>query len=284
MTDSAPQDEAPAAPPAAQGKQGGAKRRIEWTREHRLAFWSNMASFASVGFAAFAFAILVLTLHATQDNLAVAHRSADESRRQADAALVQASIAQRALVASERPWLSVGLINNGPVSFDDRGAHVELVWTVRNHGRIPAQEVNILSEVYPMSSGRADYSDFLLVQQKRFCDGSLQIPLGMSPNRETVFPGEDFIRGVSVVIRPELLNDARAYIAPRTATLIAIVGCVTYTFPGSDRWHMTGFAYTLYRRDPQEASHLLPIPITGEVVPPDDLRVTNSLWGMGPAD
>jgi len=129
--------------------QDKAKSRIKWTREQRLAAWANAASFMNAAAAAAAFALLFLTLQATQDSLTASRNAVAEAHEQAVQAQHQAEIASKQLaVASEtefrqlRAYVGIDTITLRPIA---NGSQVTAEITLKNYGVTPANFVKIIA-------------------------------------------------------------------------------------------------------------------------------------------
>lgn len=127
MTDSVPENETSPAPPTAANEQDGAKCQVKWTREHRLAVWANAASFASAGFAAAAFLILLKTLWATQDSLAAAQRQV-ETAKEAN------QISSRALAAAIGASVHVEHVEFRTLTEANETAKINILLPIGNDG------------------------------------------------------------------------------------------------------------------------------------------------------
>src|SRR5581483_1180093 len=64
-------------------------------------------------------------------------RSIAEARRSADAA-------ERALIAANRPWITIAVLPATPIQFDQNGARFTFNYVIENIGHSPATNVSII--------------------------------------------------------------------------------------------------------------------------------------------
>ena len=241
MTDRPPPDEAPPAPPTTDQEQSPADGRVKWTRDQKLAWWANAASFVNVGAALAAFLLLVQTLRITQDTLAVSQQTVEETKRQAD-------IAQDALVAATRARLKVTAITNVLVTrLPSSGAgRFHFKPTYKNFGQSPAQDIFFSPHVFVVGAGPPP---------KRTCEGDKGRFEGAST--EIVFPqdeGGQQQTGVQIQLNDIEAQAAKVRAIQPTATIyLGIIGCLTYRSTGSDDIHVTGFEGGLHPLDKKDA-------------------------------
>lgn len=65
-------------------------------------------------------------------------------------------VAERALVAGQRPWIHVDMALDGDVVFDASGARVPLMFVLKNIGRSPATNVLVNPSIFLQSIKRPD--------------------------------------------------------------------------------------------------------------------------------
>lgn|GEM_PF-6661083 len=73
--------------------------------------------------------------------------SLKEMRRSAKAATKAAEVAERTLVAQDRPWIHIQPNIVGPLIFTETEISIEINVTLRNVGRSPATDVQLMSEM-----------------------------------------------------------------------------------------------------------------------------------------
>lgn len=165
-------------------------------------------------------------------------------------------INQEIFIATNRLWISVNGAVDDPLHIDSTGVNVRIDWRLKNHGHTPAQEVEVWPEAYlfgspvDSSQGRATNPSDV---QEFWCRMHISMPpkhgRGMG---FVIFPDEERIAGVSTTIdRKQADETAKFNKQDPPAIQIIVVGCVTYTFEGSDRRHQTGFLYLLSEIDPR---------------------------------
>jgi len=236
MTDSVPENETATAPPAADGGQNGTKDRVKWTREHRLAFGANIASFASAAAATAAFALLFLTLQATRDSLTAARNAVSEAHEQAVQAKLQTDIAQKGLVAVTRARLKLITMTSGSV---DRASGGGVAWfnfkpAYKNFGQAPAQDIFFHPHIFVVGAGPAP---------KETCEEDKR--LFRDSFTEVIFPqdggGVDWV-GVQI---PLQVLDAQAAevraVQPSATIYLGVIGCLIYKSTSGNDIYATGF-------------------------------------------
>jgi hypothetical protein len=247
MTDSLPQDQAPTAPPGAQGKQHGAQHRVKWTREHRLTWWANAASFLSAGAAAAAFVLLFLTLRATQESLVAARASVAEAHEQAVQARRQANIAESQLVATTRARLKLTAITDAYVS---RAKGVDVAWfrfepAYKNFGPSPAENIFFEPYVFIVGAGPSP---------KQVC-GTGPGWIAHEPSADIVFPQDEGEGSWAVQVPLQRLKEEAAKVLavqPSQPVYVGVVGCLLYRSGSDADTYVTGFVADLHLAGPEQ--------------------------------
>jgi hypothetical protein len=75
-----------------------------------------------------------------------------------------ANEANKLNLAGLRPWVTVGIDIAGPLTFDDRGAHLQLNMSIQNVGRSPARSVLLGARIVPKGANEA------ILERDKFCD------------------------------------------------------------------------------------------------------------------
>jgi hypothetical protein len=174
-----------------------------------------------------------------------------QTRRSADAARQAAHIADKTLVATQRPWLKIKHRIISPLTFNVGGrasgipvAMMKIEDTIENVGQTVA--VNVLSweDVIPMDpDGRTTTAE---ARQKEWCDANRH-PHGLPGY--TLFPHDPFVGGS--VVGPEMpkVEAARSPDIDGKVGFV-LVGCVCYraSFESQNSpTHQTRFLYYLGR-------------------------------------
>jgi len=116
------------------------------------------------------------------------------------------TIAGQQLDSSERPWMKVNLVLNGPVTIDAFGLHVPIMIDAKNTGKSPAMKVRAQAELIPYGSvSSMDKS------QQRICDGLKAVSevgfardiLGIG---DTVFPDDPYRIAQNPTMNPQTIK------------------------------------------------------------------------------
>jgi hypothetical protein len=159
------------------------------------------------------------------------------------------NVAERAMIAGQRPWIHVDVSLDGGMVFDDQGnATIPLLFILKNIGRSPATSVRVNTYFFLESPHHSQP----LVQYRKFCEIVRDPKYDMMSH--TLFPDEKprQIR-LFVSIGSSQFNEHRKsweqvtgyewrHFAPH------LIGCVSYAIPFDDRQHQTGFMAQLKRR------------------------------------
>jgi hypothetical protein len=212
-----------------------------------------------------------------------AEQAACAALKSAQAAETQARIAERALVASERAWVSVDVRINSDLTFDSQGsARIGFSFTLNNVGRSPATRVQVHSKMFittptqgvaPPTDEVEEYTRF---RSERIAPESQQDFLSY-----VVFPG-DHPREISVIqtINHQQIEDAKEawrQMAPGVDfkyIAVSVIGCVTYRTTLDNVVHHTGFLMWLRRRRTDISSGMLNL--EERAVPVDGLALYHS--------
>jgi hypothetical protein len=159
---------------------------------------------------------------------------------QANASKDSAEIAQKALIASERPWLDITNIAINDICLDVNGARVTVEFDLVNSGHSPALRVNpwtsstVSLDRAPDHRGVFDKPIVTVIDTKK-------------PN--VIFPESQPVhRSVSSYVfsgQMKWLRDQKIGLFP-----VRTVACVDYAFDGSTTYpHQTCYSLTLTQRD-----------------------------------
>jgi hypothetical protein len=187
-------------------------------------------------------------------------------------------------VSVNRPWIWPEVSINGPIHFDDQGAHINLLVTYHNEGHVPALAVMDFIEAYPWMTKDDSFEKDPAAERAKWCSQWATFPLeGDATAGQAVFPGQTFKIAEGTVIPRRFIRNARDVILPGTPIIIQVVGCINYRFAGDSSIHHTGFMKQLYLLDPDGNIYVhRRIPIDqGDV---DAGRLGLADTGSGPAD
>jgi hypothetical protein len=102
----------------------------------------------------------------------------------ADAAKESADVAKDTLVATNRPWISVGISIGSDLTYDGQGdARVIINFVLKNVGKSPAANVQIDAEIVPIFGDTRPF-------QKAIADRNKIRPAGLGNLGVTLFPDE----------------------------------------------------------------------------------------------
>lgn len=202
----------------------------------------------------------------------------------ADAAKQSADVAEKTLVATNRPWISVGISIGSDLTYDTQGdARVVINFVLKNVGNSPAANVQILSEI-PVVFG--DARPF----QKAISDREKLRPAGLGNLGVTLFPGETQTHARNLPIsRVSIEEFRRNMIADNgwpedmpMAFLPTLVGCVDYKFTFAEGHHQTGFILELRKRDVANPNLALNFDVQEGAIPAHRLWLTQGFVGIPP--
>jgi hypothetical protein len=161
----------------------------------------------------------------------------------------QANIAQEALVASIRPWISLDADIDRPIRFDKGGAHLFINWTLKNYGHTPAPYISLWAEIVPLETEETDR-----VERLR-CHDPEQGRNHKLLTDSSLFPEESMTLLQSFDISRSSLDKAQAENGHR-GVLIEVYGCVDYMFASSKVLHVTTATYALGEKSPDRPDAL----------------------------
>ena len=211
---------------------------------------------------------------------------AEDMKRSIVAATRSADAAERALVAANRPWITVSFTPAGPIEYDVNGARFPILYTLSNIGHSPATNVWVaprLISIFPdpqMIQGINPANE--LAKDIAVMKSRDRMPFG-----HTLFPNQTMDQSITVIMSHDEIRRSTQTIA---ALFPTIVGAVEYRMGFDDRAHYTGFIFNIRRRD-------IPRPATTEMnrspsaiwvdegaVPAADIVLTQSFLDASFAD
>jgi hypothetical protein len=221
---------------------------------------------------------------ATVANVVVLNHTDEKIGVQAKIAADQAKIMRNQLdvmEADQRPWISMVAMPKiaSPLHMiTSSWATVDLTFTIKNSGRLPARRVAIALKIvgYPRSTD-------LLGEQQRFCGrGDEPLPPGAKYTEFTIFPGDQYEVTESASALANDLVEMRASNNKQRALVAGIVGCINYQFISDERVHRTGIIFNLLRKTATQETNFA-IDLDTTPIQSDDLSLSFSRVGNGPA-
>jgi hypothetical protein len=239
--------------------------RQEWRSERDLqaqremAKWTLVAALAAVG----GIGVGILGLKLVYDTL-------QETKSAVE-------VAERGIVAAERPWVSIRIAKVGPITFDKKNGQTKLRFELTNFGKSPALNVEVRCEFVP-------YYQNALKHLVQIVDGAKKVEIPRIFGAR-IFPGQPIELNQTVwLARASIEKEAEELGLPKNNFIFpAFVGCVVYRSPVDDENHTTEFVVQLGRRDPHHAHGLLAIEVREGKVNSLDLKL-QAFLGSGAAD
>jgi hypothetical protein len=202
----------------------------------------------------------------------------------ANAAKKSADIAEKTMIGTQRPWVSVRLNLWSGLKFDEQGGHVSIVLRMKNVGNSPAVGTHVDAEVvlgFGPKYAIAEQKRMLATRQKagpRLVDSTFGYML---------FPGEEFLYEINFLISREQIKKyqtemSRDFKKDRTIFKFInpnIVGCVIYGFSFDESVHKTGFIGEIFTVDPLHPNGRYVIDSEAGDVPLDLLTLHISEFG-----
>jgi hypothetical protein len=213
-------------------------------------------------------------------------RSDKNARDAAIAAKLSADVAEKALIAANRPWVKVDIQVGGPIFFDANGANFRLKYILTNVGHSPATNVWVIPRViYPVYSATEPGGFSPRAEMQRDID--VLKTRSPSPFGFALFPGDVIIQDITISMPQSEIERSTQIIQ---AIYPEIVGAVDYRIGFDDQSHQTGFIVKVGRNN-------VPRPVTigqnrapnviwvdeGDV-PAEDVRLYRSFTDGGYAD
>lgn len=208
-----------------------------------------------------------------------------------DAAKKSADVAEKTLITTQRPWLSVQMqiVSNFRISkVANQQDTITIRFIVKNVGNSPALGIDITPRICTLGPWQEVSS-----VERQICDlGSGPKVLKQPFLGYTLFPNDHFIQDISLGISPNDIEQFRTKItefaksinspSPNTNYInLFLIGCVRYRFGFDGSLHKTGFIEEIGRLDPRHPDNTLAINITGPDIPSDMLVLKSFPLGAG---
>src|SRR3954451_2922229 len=212
----------------------------------------------------------------------VAKRQSREMRDSIAQARRAADTAERALVATQRPWVKIATVHMAEaLSYDVNGLRLSFTFHLENVGNTPAIAVFPHPHVYfPNFSGEGPASN-VLAQQQLIIEGGRTRP----PNTQIgnmLFPKEPRAQTITTnVARADL--DASRRIAGLEESMehlhLSLVAVVPYRSTLSEAWHHTSLIVDIYRSSAEFPGGFMPIKATDDIVPNCEIVQVRQIMG-----
>jgi len=162
----------------------------------------------------------------------------------------QVIVAQKTLIASNRPWLDLQASIVGSLTFQNGTAVLPVQVRIDNVGHSPAIRVTSMQEFIQAGAGLAATPDPWQEIKEQCREAGLQSALPSNRGvTETIFQGKPQQMQMTLLMNPQELNQEvipgtkLPYIFP------VVVWCVAYQVDFSDFEHHIGYAWTVQKRD-----------------------------------
>jgi hypothetical protein len=150
-------------------------------------------------------------------------------------------ISQKQLVASQRPWLKIGMKMADGLSFRDGAMETSVLFTIKNVGNYPAKNIWLDATINVHQFGSGESAEAYLNRVIENSRIKRPIPMG-----KFLLPGEEYSAIYNFNIPKDAMDKATHevdFVFPK------IAGCVRYDFDTSTIGHHSAFVRELFRRD-----------------------------------
>lgn len=167
------------------------------------------------------------------------------------AAMIEANgINREAMIADQRPWVSVTVTQVAPITWDSNGANFTFDFILENTGKTPAVNARIDMKVF----GDRGVND---IERQRTL--SLQAEKSQAFMGVTLFPGKTATMRISTIIGQAELDDRKrgwleSYKKECDWIMPVLIGCVTYDNVFNDVRRQTGFIREILCAIPKDNS------------------------------
>src|SRR5437867_3348513 len=143
--------------------------------------------------------------------ITAARNSAESAKRSSD-------LAEKSLVAANRPWIKVDIQVAGPISYNVNGANFTLRYILTNIGRSPAVNVDVSPRlIFPIIGGDNPNFDPRGELRKSIAERKGRPP---SPFGYSLFPGETIAQEVTVTMSHDEIKSATKVLGAIYPTII----------------------------------------------------------------
>lgn len=190
----------------------------------------------------------------------LSYKAFRESQRQADAAQVQVKIMQD----EQRPWISLELQPEGPLTRDSNGWNFIVKYALNNVGKSPAFDVDFYAVMIPLGDvqrnppPREGFSFALPTEAiHAAAEAICRVQERWPAHGEVMFPG------IQQILRYKPHSEP---VGPGFIPGFVIIGCATYKFAGDSKVHETVRIFELTKRTYGEM-----VDLNAESIAADDL-------------
>jgi hypothetical protein len=173
--------------------------------------------------------------------------------------------AEKTMIGTQRPWISVHVNLENGVKYDQKGVSIPVAYKIKNIGNSPA--IGIWIDAEPVL-GFGNMEEVIDEHRRILTNLRRTHQLGAPGFGHMLFPGEDFTKEVTFQITAEDIEKYQTKMAKLRKQDLGdrpaanhdlgasypifpnIVGCVFYGFSFDESIHKTGFIAQLYRADP----------------------------------
>jgi hypothetical protein len=161
----------------------------------------------------------------------------------AETARQSAEIAEKSLVAANRPWIKVDIQVGGAIVYNVNGANFTIRYILKNIGNSPATNVWTHPTATLMHPNRTEPFSPRDEMRKLIANlkGRPPAPFGFA-----LFPGDTAVQDITVSVSNDEIKHATTLIE---AIYPTILGAVEYRSGFADKPHQTGFIFEIRRND-----------------------------------
>jgi hypothetical protein len=188
----------------------------------------------------------IIALWRSAEKLARASdRQIGQSEKAAEAVLKSADVAEKKMLAAQRPWISVEMRINESLTYDVNGLRISLLFILKNGGNSPAR--NVLPTAYvhlPSFMGDGKSVD----QEQRNYRAQISGCQSGLGGGITILPGETKMHLVTAIVSRDAIKKSMRLPDQQMASFIypSIIGIVRYQTTFSEHWHQTSLVAGLY--------------------------------------
>lgn len=200
--------------------------------------------------------------------------------RTLDEARATTAVAQQALIAQERPWVSVNMRIGSNLVFDKGHGQITIDFLLKNFGNSPALEVEIEFKIITVLTNAWDVmKEISRIAKNRSKQRGEKIG-------HRIFPDQDeFVYSIGKPITQKEVYEAYKDIGIDEIKMFTafIVGCAVYKSAFSDENHITEFFVMMGKADPNNPKNFMALSTEDGVTPADQLSL-RLLMGSGAVD
>jgi hypothetical protein len=185
-----------------------------------------------------------------------------------EAATAAVDQGRKALIADQRPWLTVEAECSAPITWTEYGGvHFPFRFKLINVGRTPALNADLHAEIVVTQNYRRLGERQINLAEK--------IRAGRPLDGAVVFPGHPVTQYNTLIVNGDEVAKPAAtsssYETPSDDLRPSLIGCVIYSSVFDNEIRETGFIYDLYRSSPDREGHSIG-PSDG-VIPAEELVI-----------